>query len=244
MIKDSIILGIIQGLTEFLPVSSSGHLVIFQEILKFNSPGATFEVVLHLGTMLAVIIYFREKILNISFDHIKLIIIGTIPAVIVGLLFKDQIEALFSSTKIVSFALLITALINFNIDRFSGSKEKLDSIDAIIIGIAQSLAITPGISRSGSTILAARFSKIEAEKAAEFSFLLSIPAIVGANILELSSSGFDTNLGISTFIFGFLASFVSGLVAIKLVIGLLKSRKFKIFGAYCFILGLASLLFL
>lgn len=244
MIIQAIILGIIQGLTEFLPVSSSGHLVIFSSIFDFSSPGALFEAILHLGTMLAVLIYFREKILNININEIKLIIIGTIPAVLIGLLFKDPIEALFSSTKLVGFALLITGLINFYIDKTDGSKKNLDVFDSIGIGLAQAFAIIPGISRSGSTILAARSSKIDAERAAEFSFLLSIPAILGANLLQITSHGFESEIGLEIFVAGFIASFISGFIAIKLVISLLKQKQFKVFGAYALVFGVAVILLL
>lgn len=241
MIIESIILGIVQGLTEFLPVSSSGHLVIFKSFIEIPTQGALFEAVLHLGTMFAVLLFFRKKIFSISLSEIKLLIIGTIPAVIIGLLFKDQIESLFNSTKLVGFALIITGIINFLIDRQDGRKEKLDFIDSIIIGIAQAFAIIPGISRSGSTILAARSSKIDAEKAAEFSFLLSVPAIIGANVLQIASHGLGTNINFSFFAAGFISSFVSGFIAITLVLGLLRKKQFKVFGAYAIILGLAAI---
>lgn len=244
MILKSIILGLIQGFTEFLPVSSSGHLVVFERLFNFTFPGALFETVLHMGTTVAVLIYYRKKLMNITLYEIKLLIIGTIPAVVIGLLFKDPIEALFSSTKIVGFALIVTGIINFYIDKKDGKKENLDIIDSIVIGLAQAVAIIPGITRSGSTILAARSSKIDAEKAAEFSFLLSIPAVVGANVLQLATHGFDANQELSIFIAGFFASLVSGYFAIRLVINLLKQKQFKVFGAYCIIFGLAVILLL
>lgn len=239
----SIILGLIQGFTEFLPVSSSGHLVVFKSILEFSSPGALFEVVLHMGTVFAILWVYKNKIMHLKPKEIKLLLIGSVPAGVIGILFQHPIEALFSSTKLVGIALLLTALINYSIDRSQGNRENMDVIDSIFIGLAQAFAIIPGISRSGSTILAARRSKIDKSLAAEFSFLLSVPAVVGANFVEIYVHGFESSIAVGEFILGFLAAFLSGVLAISLVLKILRENKFKYFAYYCAILGLIVILF-
>jgi len=239
-----LILGIVQGFTEFLPVSSSGHLVIVERILDFESPGVLFETFLHLGTTLAVIWVFRDRIFKLKFRDAKLIVIASMPAAIVGIFFRGQIESLFSSTKLVGIALLITAAINYLTDRQNGRKENVDKLDGFFIGIAQAFALIPGISRSGSTIMAARSVKISGKSAAEFSFLLSIPAVLGANLLEIYTHGFGVQASVITYLLGFLASLASGLIAIKLVLRFLEEKKFRMFSLYCVAMGLISLLLL
>lgn len=231
-------LGIVQGLTEFFPVSSSGHLVLVQTLIPtFQQPGVLFDVVLHGGTLFAVLAYFRKKIFKLSINYYLLLVVGTIPAVIIGLLFNSAIENLFTDAVLVGGALLISALFNYLTDKNKPKKEKITFKDSIIIGTFQALAIIPGVSRSGSTIFGGTKLGIPKIKAAEFSFLLSVPAVAGAVVLETYKYGFDLAHGMSFYIVGFIAAFISGYFAISAVLKLLAEKKFKIFAIYCLILG-------
>lgn len=244
-ILQAIILGTVQGLTEFLPVSSSGHLVIVQSIFKnFDQPGVLFDALLHLATAFAILIYFREKILKLEKKLIYLILIGSIPAGIVGIFFDSFIESLFASTLVVGIALLITAAFNFATDRAYARREKVEGIDAIIIGIAQAIAIIPGISRSGSTIFAATSLGIKRQDAAEFSFLLSIPAILGASFLQFIKHGTNSDLSIFVYLTGMVAAFLTALGAIYIVLSILTQKRFVIFSVYCVIVGIISIFIL
>ncbi len=261
----SIILGIVQGLTEFLPVSSSGHLVLFEKILNVEAHDIVFEVLVHVGTMLAVVVYFRKKLLKIFMafigsmigqadsDSKKLdarlgwyIILGTIPAGIIGVLFKHKIEAAFASPKWTAVMLLVTAVILFS-TRFAVKTAKpLNFMKSIIIGIAQAVAILPGISRSGSTISAGMHIGVDREEAAEFSFLLSIPAIIGAailKILDFVKQRPDTSL-VANYLIAALIAAVIGYISISVLLRIVKKGKFFYFGLYCLIAGAFGLLFL
>ena len=236
-------LGVVQGLTEFIPVSSSGHLVIAQKMFpSFSSPGMTLEVFLHAGTLSAVIYYFRKDILKIDKDYFLKICFATIPAIIVGLLFREQIENIFDSLKIVGFALLITSFFNFFTDKKKDTGNKIDYLRGFIIGVFQALAIIPGVSRSGSTIFASRSFGVSAKESARFSFLLSIPAIIGANILEASTLNGDIYFNIGPMLIGFAAAFVSGLFAIGVTIRFLEQKRFKYFAVYTLVVGILILL--
>lgn len=244
-ILSAILLGIIQGLTEFLPVSSSAHLVLAQSILGFKQTGVLFDVILHAATTFAVLWYFKGDIRKLfSSKMLLLIVIGTIPAGLVGLLFQDQLEALFTSVKLVGVTLLITGVMNYSVDKQIGRREKVDIFDSIIIGIAQAIAIIPGISRSGATIFAASQMGIERKEAARFSFLLSVPAIVGANILQLVTHAGNDDISLPVYLAGFIAAFIFGLISIHFAISALVDRKFKYFGYYAVILGVVAILFL
>ena len=237
------ILGILQGLTEFLPVSSSGHLVIVQSLIPgFSQPGIFFDVVLHAGTTLSVLIYFRKNVIQLFKKYFVQIIIGTIPAVFLGLIFQEVIEQIFSNITIVALALIVTSLMNYLINGSKTKKTKVANSDSLFIGLAQAFAMIPGISRSGSTIFAATQRKINRKQAAEFSFLLSVPAVLGANVLQLFKYRFSDNVSMSFYSFGFLAAFLSGLIAINLVFSLLKKKKFNLFALYCFVLGVLVLI--
>ena len=239
----SIILGIVQGVTEFLPVSSSGHLVIFQQFIpRFVQPGALFDVVLHLATMCAVLIYFRKRLVELINRYWLVLFVGTVPAGLVGIFFQDQIESFFTNVKFVGFALLITALFNFFTDVTKTRDKNFTNKNAFFVGIFQAFAIVPGISRSGSTIFAGSIAGINKEKAAEFSFLLSVPAILGANVLQFVSHGVDGISNPLNYVAGFVAAFISGYVSIRVVLKTLHGKRFKIFGIYCLIVGLAVLL--
>ena len=238
----SILLGILQGLTEFLPVSSSGHLVIVQQFIpNFDQPGVLFDTVLHAGTFFSVLFYFRKKIVRLSFRYLGLLGIGTIPAVIFGFLFQDLLESLFTNLKIVGITLILTGAMNYFTDRLNTRKEKISKKDSLFIGFFQAVAIIPGISRSGSTIFSGAMRGISKTKAAEFSFLLSIPAVLGANLLQIFSYQETINLSLN-YLTGLVSAFVSGYLAIFLVYRFLISGKFKIFAYYTFALGMIVLL--
>jgi len=269
-ILQGIIIGIVQGLTEFLPVSSSAHLIFAQEFLGVSQPGIAFDVLLHLGTLLAVISYFFKdivemikafflSILDIFKGKFKegfkedpykklawMVIIGTIPVGIIGVLFKSEIEATFSSLTIPAFFLLITGILLYVSGRLNiGQKDIKDSSlkDTILVGISQAFALIPGLSRSGTTIATGLLIGLDKEFAAKFSFLLAIPAILGATVTQLDGigGGIDTNL--IPYILGFLAALISGYLAISILLKLIKEKSLDIFAYYCWILGAIVLVY-
>lgn len=238
----AVFLGVLQGFTEFLPISSSGHLVIAQSLIPdFYQPGVLFDTVLHAGTFLAIVFYFREKLTKLDSYYIKLLLVGTIPAALVGFLFQTFFESLFGYTKLVGAALIITSVINYLTDKNKTSKKNLSISDSLFVGLFQAFAIIPGISRSGSTIYAGTKRGIDRKKAAEFSFLLSLPAVFGANILQFYTNSASIAFK-HTYIIGFLAAFVSGYLAIGLVLRLLVAGKFRFFALYCLLVGVFTLL--
>jgi len=250
-----IVLGIVQGLTEFLPVSSSGHLVLAAEFLNFHEEGVAFEVFVHLGTLLSVLIAFRKDVINMVLAPFQIvfskkenkeakkyllwdiyIVIGTIPATIIGLLFKSEIEAAFSSILLVILMLAVTGTILL-LSRYEPKKsEDLSPLKSILIGIAQAFAILPGISRSGSTIVTGLFLGLDRETSAKFSFLLAIPAILGASVIKLNDllSAGNSQIPISYLVIGALAAFVSGYIAIFWLLKVVKRGKLEWFAYYCF----------
>lgn len=242
---NSILLGLLQGFTEFLPVSSSGHLVIAQSLIpNFSQPGVLFDVTLHAGTLFSVVLFFYKEIVNISRKYVYFIIVGTIPAVIIGYLFESLIEGFFGSTLLVGIALIFTGIINFYTDKISNKKKDLDMQKGLIIGLYQALAIIPGISRSGMTIFAGRKLGIDKKSAAQFSFILSIPAIIGANIFQLLKYSYAEEINLFVYFVGFMTAFVSGFYAIRLVFKFLFKGKFKYFSYYLIFAGSMTLLLL
>ena len=251
-IFQAIILGIVQGLTEFLPVSSSGHLVIIQSIFKnFSQPGISFDVFLHFGTLISVLIFFRKEIIDIlkfkQKNWIILIIVATIPAGIVGVFLKDFIENLFTNVNLVAIALIITGIILFISDKVKGEikdENKINIKDAIIIGIAQAFAIIPGISRSGSTISTGIFCGLNRDVAVKFSFIMSIPAIIGAVILSLPEFKTINSQFYLPYLCGFLASVITGLLSLKLLTIITKMKNLKFFSFYCWIIALGVIIWM
>jgi len=269
-VLQAIIIGIVQGLTEFLPISSSGHLVLVPEIMGVTSSLA-FDTLLHVGTLVAVVTYFWSDIVHMIRSFISsltdipggnfrngidedpykrlawMVIIGTIPAGLAGVLFKDFFESLFSSITAVGFFLIVTGFLLWGSERISARVreklpvEKLGVRDSLIIGGAQALAIAPGISRSGATISAGLFLGFERELAARYSFLLSIPAILGAAIIQVKDISAGMDLLGASMIAGFVASAVSGYIAIKFLLKLIRERDLYVFAYYCFALGLLIL---
>lgn len=269
-IIQALILGIVQGLTEFLPVSSSAHLVFVPEIMGIQSSLA-FDTILHVGTLVAVVGYFWNDILHMlkSFflslidipkgqfmkgvreDKFKklawFVIIGTIPAGLAGVLLKDFFEGLFNNIPAVGLFLIITGFLLWGSERVSKSVTEKTSLEnmslksSFIIGVFQALAIAPGISRSGATISAGLFLGLERELAARYSFLLSIPAILGATLVQAKDI---TSLDITTTVVvaGFIAAAITGYLAIKILLKLIKERSLMIFAYYCWIVGAAALI--
>ncbi len=257
----ALVLGLLQGLTEFLPISSSGHLVLGQYFLhidKTHFEAPVFEVAVHLGTLLSVFVYFRKDIWNVLHDFFLggegrriglMILLGTVPTVIIGFAFKDLFDALFQSPLPVAFALLVTAALLIVAERIKVGDRQLTGIrwlDALIIGTVQGIAIIPGISRSGSTIATGLITGMSRDAAARYSFLLSIPAIMGAAVLhvkdfmEMSSS---TISPVNMFLAAIMAA-ISGYAAIGILMAVLKKQKLFIFAAYCAVVGIAVLVML
>ena len=249
---EAIILGIIQGLTEFLPISSSGHLVLGQDVLDVKLEGNNFEIVTHLGTLVSVLCIFWKEILSlilnindkITRNYIFYLIIGTIPAVIIGFGAKYYISELFDSVQLVSVALIFTGLILFFSQKVKKNSLPIDVSKALLIGISQAIAIIPGISRSGITICTALALGMSGKDAAKFSFLLAIPAISGAGLLWILDSQSNISfIPFTSLIMAFLSSFIVGYICLKWLLNLLESGKFYFFGYYCFMIGLIVLLF-
>jgi undecaprenyl-diphosphatase len=258
-------LGLIQGITEFLPISSSGHLVILEHFLKVKPPGVTFEIFLHFGTLLAILVFFRRQIRNISRRMVYFIIVGTIPTGLIGFFFKSGIENFFfGAVKPVASMLLISGLLLWLAERrelalrrrvpIPQPRGQMNALDALLIGIMQGIALIPGISRVGSTVSLGLFRGLKRELAAQYSFFLSIPAILGANLLALISltgkigirglslRGLE-NINISAIIVGVGIAFLSGYLAIEFLLKILYQKKFSIFAYYCWTLGILILLF-
>jgi undecaprenyl-diphosphatase len=254
---ESILLGILQGLTEFLPVSSSGHLVIAQSLMPgFDGPAIAFDVLLHAGTLGAVLIYFRQDLTSIATKCLKpgqggfhlplLLLVGTVPAAAVGIFFADAIEPLFAAPRYASLGLLTTSILLYSAWKTgTGGERSIESLTVwavLLIGIFQAVAIVPGISRSGATIAAGVFLGLSGQDAARFSFLLSIPAITGAFLLEfgaLKDSG-----AIAVYMAGALTAALVGWASIAILMRLLGKGKLLPFALYCLVLGSISLVFL
>ncbi len=251
---DAVLLGILQGFTEFLPVSSSGHLVLAQRLLGVEFPGITFEVAVHLGTLGAVLIVYGRDLLNIAGGvfglgapeetrrarHLALFLaVGSIPAAIAGIGLKGTFESLFGSIAAVGVSLLITGIVL----RSAGSRvhgrrsaPQLGLTGCLVVGLAQALAIAPGISRSGATVSIGMTLGLRPDEAARFSFLLSVPAVAGAGLVDLLDASWDVLSG-SVLFAGTLSALVSGYVAIRVLLWVLGRGHLRGFSYYCFFLG-------
>ncbi|MGQ9632028.1 MAG: undecaprenyl-diphosphate phosphatase [bacterium] len=247
-------LGVVQGLTEFLPVSSSGHLVIVQKLLGVGGASILFDTFVHLGTLLAVVLAFWEDILDIFQSSLSglrdvrtflespsrvlllMVIVGTIPTAIMGVLFKDVFEAMFSDVRAVGLSLLATGFLLFSTRFARAGSRRVGFWDAIAVGIAQGIAIVPGVSRSGFTISAGIWLGVEREKAARFSFLLSIPAILGAFVLQLGDISWRGGNAVPHVV-GMVVAAATGYLAIRLLLGWVRRGKLHLFAIYCWALG-------
>jgi undecaprenyl-diphosphatase len=250
---EAIILGIVQGLTEFLPVSSSGHLELAKVLFGDNSipkESLTFTVVLHFATALSTLVIFRKDVwqiikglfqfkMNEEFIFSVKIIISMVPAVIIGLLFEVELEAFFNrNVLLVGFMLLITGLLLFLADKAKNTNKNVSYNNAFIIGISQAIAMLPGISRSGATISTSVLLGVDRTRAARFSFLMVVPLIFGKVAKDFASGSInfsDENFGVMSA--GFLAAFIAGLLACKWMITLVKNSKLYYFSIYCFLVG-------
>ena len=251
------VIGIVQGLTEFLPVSSSGHIELGQAILHFSVENeAAFSIIVHLATVLSTIIIFRKDIANLfsslfamkrnkETQFIGYLFISAIPIIVVGLLLKDWLESLFTGKLVlVGFMLLVTSALLYSTTIITPKKGKLTAGKALVIGIAQCIAILPGISRSGATIATALNLGIEKEQAARFSFLMVLLPIVGASALEiidLSTNNAFGNLETAPLLAGFIGAFVSGLAACSWMLRIVKQGKIQYFAYYCLALGILTI---
>ncbi len=258
MIVRYLLLGITQGLTEFLPVSSSAHLVIAEKLLGIDPPGVLLEAILHLGTLLAVVYVFRQDLWQIASrsateagarerKELGLLALGTVPIAVLGILLEKQVETAFSSLLTVGICLQITGLFLLVAHWASkrATREDVGFMDAILIGISQAAALLPGISRSGATISCGIIRRIRGERAARFSFLLSVPAITGASAMQLVGAVRTPGVYAEHWvglIVGALAAAIVGAIAIKTLLAVISRGRLGLFAIYCILLGLVLLL--
>ena len=283
---EAIILGLVQGLTEFLPVSSSGHLVIGREVLGVEASGdLAFEVIVHAATVLSTIVVFRNQILDLlkgffaglrelrverrnggfvlscndQTDYLLKICLSMIPIFIVGVFFKEHVESLFGSITGVGIALLVTAVLLFFSDMASGNgmifmrksgepsrsyRNGISYWQAFAVGLGQAFAVAPGLSRSGTTISTGLICGVKREVMAQFSFLMVLVPILGEALLEIVGGGFaDSSVGVLALILGFVSAFLSGLIACRVMIALVKKAKLSWFALYCVLAALAIFIF-
>jgi undecaprenyl-diphosphatase len=259
-ILEAIVLGLVQGLTEFIPISSTGHLKLVPELLGWGDPGAAVSAVIQFGTILAVIIYFYRDIFRLTAGFFRglftrrlfadddsreawYVIFATIPIVVVGLLLKDQIEGVFRSTWVVTFQLIFIAILMQVAERYAKNRgfrtrEDFNAKDAWIIGAGQCIALIPGSSRSGSTIMTALFRRVTHDYAARFSFVMSIPAITAAGVLQLVDSREElAAIGLMPMLVAIVVAFVSGWASIHFLLRYLRSHTTHVFIYYRYILG-------
>ena len=236
---EAVNLGIIQGITEWLPVSSSGHLALYQHIVNLDVP-LIFDVLLHFSSLAVIIVVFRKRIIEIlkSSGYIFNIILGSIPIALAGYFARDLIEVSFSNMKTVSAALLITGFMLFATRFRESGTGSVRPLSSLIIGLSQAFALFPGISRSGATISTGMLSGINREKAAEFSFILAIPAILGATAFEIFQVESVEKELVLPLITGMIVSFTTGYFSLKLLLRVVKRGKLSWFSFYCIALGL------
>jgi len=260
----ALLLGVLQGFTEFLPISSSGHLVLMQELLPgFSQPGVLFDVTLHLGTLVAVCLYFWKDLGMLLLSVIPgdkagvdtatnrrllwLLLIGSLPTVVLGLLFRKQFEAMFNDIFGVGIWFIVTGILLFMTDRVTRSDRSLSAmtvLDALLIGIAQGLSIIPALSRSGATIATGVFLGIERDLLVRYSFLLSIPSVAGAFFLEFFSHRQEMFQAADLLAYGVgtLAALVVGYWSIAVLLNLTRSRRLSMFAYYCWAIGVVTLM--
>ncbi len=239
----AIVLGAVQGLAEFLPISSSAHLILVPWLLKWHDPGLAFDVALHLGTLLALLIYYRNDwiamVRSITGGRsaerrlLQLLIVASVPGAIIGLAFEKQAETIFRSPLLIAIAMAVLAVLLWLFDKLSPQKRTISEMtyrDALVIGFSQALAIIPGVSRSGATITMARAVGVERGDSANFSFLMATPIIAGAGLVEarkLIHEGIDWPVAL-----GFVSAAIFGLVAIALLIRYVRTRDYVVFAVY------------
>lgn len=264
--SDSIILGLIQGLTEFFPISSSGHLVFTKALLGVGDIPLFYDIFFHFATVLAILTYFKRDIFALTHGLVKYIsivlrggkndadesitrnarlafyiIIGSIPAALAGLTFENYIKSFFTSPGLVAVFLIITGIILLSTVWLKSNEKPVSRVSALLIGLMQSFALFPGISRSGITIVTGLWLGIKPLDAVKFSFFLAVPIILGANILEFSSVPINTvNEEMLTLLAGGIASYFSGIFAIAIVLKIVRNTRFYLFGVYCVLAGIIA----
>jgi undecaprenyl-diphosphatase len=256
----AVLLGLLQGLTEFLPISSSGHLVLAQSLIPgFFQPGVLFDVALHIGTLVAVCVYFWRDLWAMflslfSAEHqetaasrrlLWLLIVGSVPTAVIGVLFRKQFESMFNDVSGAGVWFIITGILLFLTDRVSTRGRGLAAMgffDALVIGVAQGLAIIPALSRSGATIAAGVFLGLERTLLVRYSFLLSIPAIAGAFVLEVVAHRHDMSQGFDSLAYsvGTLAAGIVGYWSIAVLLNMTRSRRLSVFAYYCWSVGVLA----
>ncbi|HHV02597.1 MAG: undecaprenyl-diphosphate phosphatase [Bacteroidales bacterium] len=260
---EALLLGLLQGLTEFIPVSSSGHLVIVKNLFGIETKDASFEIIVHAATVLSTVVVFRKELWEMISDTVRFrrtgatsltlrILFSTIPVLIVGLFFKDRIASLFTGgLTIVGWMLLLTAALLGTSQWLSVRKQKKGNThpigyrDAILIGIAQAVAVMPGLSRSGATIATGLSLGNHKDQVAPFSFMMVLIPVLGETFLEIIGGGFTpaaTGISFSVMAIGFAAAFISGLFACKFMIAIVRKVRFTWFAIYCLLAGLACLI--
>jgi undecaprenyl-diphosphatase len=261
-ILQAVLLGIIQGATEFIPVSSSGHLVLVPALLGWAPPGLAYDAFLHLATLIAVIAYFWRDIVDLvvawchSWGHLTamaprermawLLIVSAIPGAILGYFLNDAVSAKFESPRFAGIMLLVTGLLLVGSEQVGRRVRDLDHLklsDALWMGLAQGLAIAPGLSRSGATVSAGLLCGLRRDEAARFSFLMGIPIILGAGgmqVLKLTQGDLQS-LGLGVFVAGFVAAAVAGYLAIRVLLNYVRSHSLRPFAYYCFVIGAAAI---
>lgn len=239
-----ILLGIIQGITEFLPISSSGHVIIFKRWFDIEGKDLALNIVLHLGTLLSIIVFFWKdiKVSIRDFSLCKNIIVTTTVTAVIAVLCKGIFENLFTIPKVSSLGLGITSVILLSTSRYMhGKKVRLSTVDAVLVGLFQAVAIVPGISRSGATISIQLWRDIERKSAFRYSFFIAVPAILGAVVLETPHLGQVSITNPSTICAGFLSAFLAGLISLKILLAIIQKMKISFFGYYCLVVSLVSL---
>ncbi len=256
-ILEAVFLGFIQGLTEWFPVSSSGHLALFQNLMGLEVP-VLYDIYLHLGTLIVLLAFFWKEIKDIFADLLRLdfksensklaglIVIGLAVTSVIGLVFHDQFSAMFGNLLYVGIAFLFTGVILALSGMVKRGYRKVNFLDSVLIGLFQGISLIPGVSRSGATIGIGLFRGVDRIKVAKFSFLLSMPAIIGASIVEsfgMSQLAFPFLVeNLSAVIFGVLASAVTGYVCLRWLMKLIESGKFHYFAYYAFAAGIVTIL--
>jgi undecaprenyl-diphosphatase len=255
----ALVLGIVQGLAEFLPISSSAHLALAPWVFGWRDPGLAFDVALHVGTLVAVLWYFNQEWRTLAAALVRIVrtrrtdtdeerrvvylVIATIPGALAGLALEEHAESTFRDPTLIAIALMVMGVILWLVDRTAANVRSLSSmrwLDAVLIGVGQMFAIIPGVSRSGSTITTGRALKFSREAAAVFSFLMSAPITFAATVLKVPDAVRETGVS-AALIVGVLASAVSGWLAITVLLKLVARRGYGIFAAYRLLLGAAIL---
>ena len=243
------ILAVLQGVAEFLPISSSGHLVIGQHLLGLDVPGKRLDLLLHLGTLVSIFAFYRATICRIvrrfEWLYVLKIVASAVPAVVVYVCFGDFIDAMFENSRMVGALLMFTGAVLVGTRYLPRGSKDVSLLRAVVMGIGQVLALLPGVSRSGMTLASARGGRVDAEKAAEFSFLMSAPLIVGGALLEILKSMDEPSsgeIGWGLTVYGAAVAAVVGYYSLKVLVKALKGKWFWVFGPYCVVAGLLTLL--